>query len=148
MTMQPGEIARDYKAAKNKRQQIKILAELNQCDEEDIKFLLEQQGVEIKKTGRKKKEVQIVSADDEPDEEKEQPEEPKAEEKEPEAAVKRKAIPDCLTDAIAGKVEQLQEMRQGALELMRDYEKRAEAMKDNIRKYDEQLRQIEDFIKE
>ena len=36
MTMQPGEIAIEYKQAKNKLKQVNILAELNQCPKAEI----------------------------------------------------------------------------------------------------------------
>lgn len=42
--MDNGEIIRTYKAAKNKKEQVKILADLNQCKVEDI--------IEILKTDR------------------------------------------------------------------------------------------------
>ena len=45
MEMSNGEIARSYTAAKNKREQIQILAQLNNCSEAVIKDVLKSEGV-------------------------------------------------------------------------------------------------------
>lgn len=59
MTMQPGEIAIEYKQAKNKLKQVNILAELNQCPKAEIIKILQEQGVQVDgrllQTGRPKK---------------------------------------------------------------------------------------------
>lgn len=59
MTMQPGEIAIEYKQAKNKLKQVNILAELNQCPKAEIIRILQEQGVQVDgrllQTGRPKK---------------------------------------------------------------------------------------------
>lgn len=44
MTMDEGQIVRDYKAAANPREQIKILAELNCCDPSQIQMILYKNG--------------------------------------------------------------------------------------------------------
>ena len=54
MTMSNGEIARSYKEAKYKKQQIKILSELNCCDVAEIKRILVEQGVPIQGMHKKK----------------------------------------------------------------------------------------------
>lgn len=58
MTMQPGEIAIEYKQAKNKLKQVNILAELNQCPKAEIIRILQEQGVQVDgrllQTGKKK----------------------------------------------------------------------------------------------
>lgn len=46
LPMDPGEIARDYNAAINKRKQIGILADLNGCKRQKIIDILRQQGIE------------------------------------------------------------------------------------------------------
>lgn len=56
MVMQPGEIAREYAAASNPQKQIGILAELNQCSRDDIRTIQQEQGVELPRPGRRKKE--------------------------------------------------------------------------------------------
>lgn len=48
MQMTIGEIVRNYKQAKDKRAQIKILAELNTCDVEDIKQILRDNGMDLR----------------------------------------------------------------------------------------------------
>jgi hypothetical protein len=45
--MQPGEIAIEYKQAKNKLKQVSILAELNQCSKAEIIRILQEQGVQV-----------------------------------------------------------------------------------------------------
>ena len=59
MTMQPGEIAIEYKQAKNKLKQVNILAEINQCPKAEIIRILQEQGVQVDgrllQTGRPKK---------------------------------------------------------------------------------------------
>ena len=62
MTMDEGEIVRNYKAAANPREQIKILAELNCCDPSQIQMILFNHGckeavVKHKKKGRPPKET-------------------------------------------------------------------------------------------
>lgn len=55
MEMTPQEIVGSYRRATNKSEQIKILSELNAYSKEDIKKILEDQGVTVKTPGRKKK---------------------------------------------------------------------------------------------
>lgn len=45
MTMSENEIVRDFRAAKKKREQIGILAELNQCSREQIREILLRNGI-------------------------------------------------------------------------------------------------------
>ena len=45
--MTPGEIVQMYKEAKEKRSQIKILAELNLCSQEEIKTILRENGIRL-----------------------------------------------------------------------------------------------------
>ena len=54
MEMTPQEIVGRYRRATNKSEQIKILSELNACSKEDIKKILEDQGVTVKTPGRKR----------------------------------------------------------------------------------------------
>ena len=52
------EICRDYKLAANKREQIKILAELNACTKQQIADILIEDGQEVPKWYQKKEESQ------------------------------------------------------------------------------------------
>lgn len=65
MTMQPGEIAIEYKQAKNKLKQVNILAELNQCPKAEIIRILQEQGVQVDgrllQTGKKKPTIELES---------------------------------------------------------------------------------------
>ena len=47
MTMSNEEIAREYRTAKDRLKQAKILAELNQCSKERIVEILQEQGVKV-----------------------------------------------------------------------------------------------------
>lgn len=55
MQMTNGDIARSYRQAANKRQQIEILAELNACDPKKIRHILLQEGVDYLPEERKKR---------------------------------------------------------------------------------------------
>ena len=48
MWMDEGEIVRDYNAAANKSEQVKILAELNGCEKKKIVEILQKNGVPVK----------------------------------------------------------------------------------------------------
>ena len=49
MQMTNGEIVANFRQSKNKREQLKILAELNTCSQEDIKKILIDGGIDPKK---------------------------------------------------------------------------------------------------
>lgn len=66
MQMTESEIVISYKAAKQKRRQIGILAELNCCKPNDIAKILEKNGVEVGIVGRPKKEQMVEQAPEEP----------------------------------------------------------------------------------
>lgn len=53
LQMSEGEILRNYREAKDKAEQIKILAQLNLCSEERIKEILKEQGVDGRALPRK-----------------------------------------------------------------------------------------------
>lgn len=55
MEMTKGEITRAYREAHNKSEQIKILADLNECDKSEIEKILKDAGHEIPTRGRKPK---------------------------------------------------------------------------------------------
>ncbi len=52
LTMDPGEILREYNAAAAKDKQVAILAELNSCRPMEIALILRQQGAELTNTWR------------------------------------------------------------------------------------------------
>ena len=62
MQMTVEEIQRNYRLAKDKKKQIEILADLNLCEQDEIKKII---GIEIKRRGRKKKESDSISDPDE-----------------------------------------------------------------------------------
>ena len=53
MQMTEAEIVKSYQRAEKKREQIKILAELNACQKQDIRDILEKHGEEVPKTGNR-----------------------------------------------------------------------------------------------
>ena len=54
MIMTDNEIVREYSAAKRKKEQIKILADLNVCKYNDIVDILQKYGINEERRGRKK----------------------------------------------------------------------------------------------
>lgn len=55
MQMTDSEIVRDYREAKNKREQVTILADLNRCEKEEIIDILLKNGVDQRELPRKRK---------------------------------------------------------------------------------------------
>lgn len=55
MTMTNGEILRDYRGAKDKKAQVKILAELNACSVQQIKEILISEGVDGRELPKSRK---------------------------------------------------------------------------------------------
>ena len=68
MQMSNEEIVRNYREAKDKAKQLKILAELNACDEQKIKDILTEGGVDYRSFPRNKKEKKTAApeADNKP----------------------------------------------------------------------------------
>ena len=63
MTMTENEIVRDYRAAKNKQQQIAILADLNTTTTDEIKKILKANGVDLRGGSFRKKKPAIINED-------------------------------------------------------------------------------------
>lgn len=55
MHMTENEIVREYRGAKNKREQVTILSDLNSCEKEEIIEILLRNGVDQKELPRKRK---------------------------------------------------------------------------------------------
>ncbi len=70
MMMTDGEIVKSFREAKNKRQQISILAELNATSEDIIRTILKSKGIDLRSAnaGKKKKSMEIEAADPVPGE--------------------------------------------------------------------------------
>ena len=70
MMMTDGEIVKSFREAKNKRQQIAILAELNDTSEDIIRTTLKSKGIDLRSAnaGKKKKSMKIEAADPVPGE--------------------------------------------------------------------------------
>lgn len=58
MQMKPGEIVRNYQEAKNKADQVQILAELNACEKEEIITILKEAGISPKELPRNRKKTE------------------------------------------------------------------------------------------
>lgn len=63
MTMTENEIVRNYRAAKNKQQQIAILADLNATSTDEIKKILKSNGVDLRGGSFRKKKPAIINED-------------------------------------------------------------------------------------
>ena len=61
MTMTENEIVRDYKASKNKQQQIAILADLNTTSTDEIKKILKSNGVDLRGGNFRKKKPATIN---------------------------------------------------------------------------------------
>ncbi len=60
MQMSEAEIVRSYINATNRSSQIDILAQLNACERDKIVYILENAGIAVPKSGRKKEQVAAV----------------------------------------------------------------------------------------
>ena len=69
MQMSNDEIVRNYREAKDKAKQLGILAELNACDEQKIKDILTEGGIDYRSFPRNKREKKATEpeADDKPE---------------------------------------------------------------------------------
>lgn len=63
MMMTEGEIVTSYRDAKNKKQQIEILADLNATTVDEIKAILKKRGIDLRSANSRAKKVVIEAAD-------------------------------------------------------------------------------------
>ena len=64
MMMTDGEIVKSFREAKNKRQQISILAELNATSEDIIRTTLKSKGIDLRSANAGKKKSMVIEAAD------------------------------------------------------------------------------------
>jgi hypothetical protein len=64
MMMTDGEIVKSFREAKNKRQQIAILAELNATSEDIIRTTLKSKGIDLRSANAGKKKSMVIEAAD------------------------------------------------------------------------------------
>lgn len=64
MMMTEGEIVKSFREAKNKRQQISILAELNATSEDIIRTTLKSKGIDLRSANAGKKKNMVIEAAD------------------------------------------------------------------------------------
>ena len=63
MMMTEGEIVTSYRDAKNKKQQIAILADLNATTVDEIKAILKKRGIDLRSANSRAKKIVIEAAD-------------------------------------------------------------------------------------
>ena len=99
MKMKESEICREYKEAKDKRAQIRILAELNLCEKNEILNILLKNGYELpperKKTEQKEEKAVCIG-----------PREEKAQEEAPE---KPQNMPEAVMSTLYARMDELDE---------------------------------------
>ena len=121
MVMDAGQIVREYRAAKHKRHEITVLAQLNCCRESEILRVLEEGGVPPKEMPRKKRKPEPETAAAAP-------------ETMDAATEKAEAMPDVYAQ-IAAMIREAEAARQEAL-------RQADAAEEQLRKIREQLEEL------
>ena len=120
MQMSPEEIRINYSQAKNKREQIKILAQLNLCDEEKIREILVMTGETLPaKPGPKKT----------------KPEKNRAQE-----------IPEAVREAIAREMCRVQDAIDEGKEKVKTCREEIEQTEKELQTYEEQLKTLAEYI--
>ena len=121
MVMDAGQIVREYRAAKHKRREISVLAQLNCCRESEILRVLEEGGVPPKEMPRKRRKPELEAAAAVPETAAAAPE-------------TAEAMPDVYAQ-IAAMIREAEAARQEAL-------RQADAAEEQLRKIREQLEQL------
>lgn len=120
MNMTENEIIRQYKEAKDKREQIKILADMNLCEREEIEKILKDNGQRLPAQAPKKK------PQNEPSKETEDIPAPAMEPPEKPYAAGTKAggfhVPDKVKELVDAKMVRLQEAIDIYREKIKEYE--------------------------
>ena len=131
MNMTENEIIRQYRGAKDKREQIKILADMNLCEVEEIEKILKDNGQRLPARPPKKK------PQNEPSEETEDIQAPAMEPQEKPYAAGTKAggfhVPDKVKELVDAKMVRLQE----AIDIYRE----------KIKEYETELEELSGFLK-
>lgn len=128
MQMTENEIVEKYKRAEKKRDQIKILSELNACSREDIREILRRHGCEVPGTGNRYTAKNKETIQDELREEMQKPK----------ATIKprvmkalvpeeQKKIPACVIKAAERRLYELDELASAITEELEKLEKELEA---------------------
>lgn len=131
MNMTENEIIRQYKEAKDKREQVKILADMNLCEVEEIEKILKDNGQRLPVRHLKKK------PQNEPSEETEDIPAPAIEPLEKPYAAGTKSggfhVPDKVKELVDAKMVRLQE----AIDIYRE----------KIKEYETELEELSGFLK-
>ena len=128
MVMDTGQIVREYRAAKHKRREITVLAQLNGCRESEILEVLKAGGVPSVEMPRKKRKPEPETMETAPETAEAAPETAAA------APEKAEAAPDVYAQ-IAAMIREAEAARQEAL-------RQADAAEEQLRKIREQLEQL------
>lgn len=147
MEMTPQEIVGRYRRATNKSEQIKILSELNACSKEDITKILEDQGVTVKKPGRKKK-AAVAPVQQDEHTEAAVPEEKDPEGNETEQDQKAAGcIPEIVLQAIRREKVLIQEQIDAAKNLIVKQMELVRAAEETIQKKEQELQELAEYEK-
>ncbi|MCM1256491.1 MAG: hypothetical protein NC307_01400 [Roseburia sp.] len=125
MNMTSNEIVRQYKEGKNQREQIKILADMNLCEKEEIEKILLDNGCRIPGQNPKKK-IQNESAEPEENIPAKEPQE-----KNPHAPGTKETgfqVPDKVKELVNAKMVRLQEAIDAYQKKIKEYETEMEEL--------------------
>lgn len=111
MVMTDGEICRNYKAAKDKEQQIEILADLNLVGKKEIREILTKNGMEVPEyTKRRRRRAEAMSLTDETE-------------------IKDIVLPDIAIEALTEKYHEMIRFRDEFTEKAKAFEEQAELLR-------------------
>lgn len=129
MNMTENEIVRQYKEGKDKREQIKILADMNLCEKEEIEKILTDNGCRIPAQTPKKNPKNESSEVTEDIQKKEPQEKPYA------AGIKESGfhVPDKVKELVNAKMVRLQETIDAYQEKIKEYETEMEELNGFLR---------------
>ena len=129
MNMTENEIVRQYKEGKNQREQIKILADMNLCENEEIEKILMANGCDIPKNNPKVKRRNVSQKEKESIPAKELQEKQHA----AEAKESEFQVPDKVKELVNAKMVRLQEAIDAYQEKIREYETEMEELSGFLR---------------
>lgn len=130
MNMTENEIVRQYKEGKNQGQQIKILADMNLCEKEEIEKILIDNGCDIPEPNPKRKQKNTSTK------EKENIPEEESQEKNPHAAGTKESgfrVPEKVKELVNAKMVRLQEAIDACQGKIKEYEAELEELSGFLR---------------
>ncbi len=137
MQMTEAEIVKSYQRAEKKREQIKILAELNACQKQVIRDILEKNGEEVPKTGNR----YTAAKPEDLKEGKPKPKGSRAEAKETEKQKDAVKTPKAVIELAVRRAQELKDLIDGIQESIRDLREEQDLRR-------KELAELETWIKE